>query len=110
LGIGFIDTPRLSRLARKAIPSPFKLWNIVPLNPTLDRRMAHRNPRSSVISTKSRNESLYRKYQRMQNMMISCSMCRPLNNSSTLLSIVIAASKSGQVYLIRNFAPEPNMA
>src|SRR5450631_3426817 len=68
-------------------------------------------PRSAIISTRSRRLSLNRRYHRTHTMMTSRSKWRPSNNSSMLLSLLIADLLCVQLASVADraggFAPEP---
>src|ERR1700682_4769521 len=69
-------------------------------------------PRSAIISTRSRRLSLKRRYQRTHRMITSRSKCRPANNPSRLLNLLIVGSqiRSAQTVTVSTtlFAPEPS--
>jgi hypothetical protein len=107
LDVGLVDAPRPADLAREAVPTLLELGNVAQ-----ERRMmvvwARDNPRSAIISTRSRKLSLYRRYQRTQRMMMSRSKWRPLKSSSTLsIKITLRPSPPGDYAPFTPFAPEP---
>ena len=83
LDVGLVDAPRSASLASEANPPLFEFRNIRWTQPMIVV-WARDNPRSAIISTRSRKLSLYRRYQRTQRTMISRSKWRPLKRSSTL--------------------------